>query len=995
MLSIKDLVKVYQTKTGESVRALDGVSIDFPKSGMVFLLGKSGSGKSTLLNVAGGLDFPTEGEIIVDGRSSKDFSIADFDGYRNSHIGFVFQEFNMLEEFTVGQNIALALQLQNKEKDDNAVKEILDSVDLSGVENRRPNTLSGGQKQRVAIARALIKNPKIIMADEPTGALDSTTGKQIFETLKKLSSTRLVLVVTHDRDFAEEYGDRIIELKDGKILSDMTKGVTESADKNVTVISEDTVKINDWDKVTETDLKEIAKIMKRSGSTVITTRNNLAEDKKAVLENVGCSSSGFTPTVKTERGEYNGENVDFIKSRLPFKNAFKMAFESLKLKPIRLAFTVILSIIAFIFFGVSATFMLYDPNYSVATALTNSEYKSIVLEKQYGAEFSTKELGSDGKTVQENTYTEKLNAAFTAEEIERLNRNNQDLRFAGIMDLGAYENNAECVKGYKASTLLQLMHVSVDDNYKNYFSVRGLCGYSDCGEEFLNDCGFNLITGRYPNNHSEIAVSNYIYLIYKYASEDSKEIGNFDYPTVNSFIGAKIRIDNLVFTVSGVYNVGEIPEKYNELFERKSGLDGYGTNKLKEEFADFIKYSFHTVGFVSKDFYDYHRYDNVELGNRTLNGAYITDVKPMGLVSSTSKNAVFTPKSIWQYDELISCYDFNCEKIDFAIDDYKIYLPITYVLNSLEKYAIKIQNREEQKYKDIYQVYLDYKYNRCTEEEKIFLTKTLIEDYENVLGVPLDLPKVMYIKNAMGNERELQVAGLYLVTDGKSETSRNYIVSDGLCDEFSLTKKAIYVGSDSTQDRVYVTAHVFNADVERYGRIITLTDNDMDQSMFMLNAGKNGDWYAMKNKAYIDANEIAEGVDMMKGIFYVAGGIFGLFAILMLFNFISVTVSSKQKEIGILRAIGARKSDVFKIFVIEALMITLTCFVISAILSAVACTVINGYLLTSAVGVTALDFGVLSVLCLLMSTIAVAAIATVIPVSKAANKAPVESIRQI
>lgn len=137
MLSIKDLVKVYQTKTGESVRALDGVSIDFPKSGMVFLLGKSGSGKSTLLNVAGGLDFPTEGEIIVDGRSSKDFSIADFDGYRNSHIGFVFQEFNMLEEFTVGQNIALALQLQNKEKDDNAVKEILDSVDLSGVENRR------------------------------------------------------------------------------------------------------------------------------------------------------------------------------------------------------------------------------------------------------------------------------------------------------------------------------------------------------------------------------------------------------------------------------------------------------------------------------------------------------------------------------------------------------------------------------------------------------------------------------------------------------------------------------------------------------------------------------------------------------------------------------------------------------------------------------------------------------------------------------------------
>ncbi|MBR2871452.1 MAG: ATP-binding cassette domain-containing protein, partial [Clostridia bacterium] len=166
-LSVKDLVKIYKTKGGVEVRALDGVSIDFPETGMVFLLGRSGSGKSTLLNVVGGLDTPTDGELIVNGKSSAEFSVSDFDSYRNTFVGFVFQEYNILEEFTVEQNIALALQLQNKVAEKEAIRDILEKVDLRDVEKRKPSTLSGGQRQRIAIARALIKSPKIIMADEP------------------------------------------------------------------------------------------------------------------------------------------------------------------------------------------------------------------------------------------------------------------------------------------------------------------------------------------------------------------------------------------------------------------------------------------------------------------------------------------------------------------------------------------------------------------------------------------------------------------------------------------------------------------------------------------------------------------------------------------------------------------------------------------------------------------------------------------------------------
>ena len=211
MIQVSRLTKTYNPRKGVPVRALDGVSLLLPDRGMVFILGKSGSGKSTLLNLIGGLDRADEGEIVVNGTSFKNFTQKDFDSYRNSSVGFIFQEYNLLEEFTVGANVALAVELQGRHAEDGEISAILNEVDLNGYGDRRPNELSGGQKQRVAIARALVKKPEIILADEPTGALDSATGKQIFSLLKKLSRNQLVLVVSHDREFAENYADRIIE----------------------------------------------------------------------------------------------------------------------------------------------------------------------------------------------------------------------------------------------------------------------------------------------------------------------------------------------------------------------------------------------------------------------------------------------------------------------------------------------------------------------------------------------------------------------------------------------------------------------------------------------------------------------------------------------------------------------------------------------------------------------------------------------------------------
>ena len=223
MIELKNVSKTYKSKKATNTTALKDIYIKFPEKGLVFILGKSGSGKSTLLNILGGLDKYDSGDLIINGKSTKNFTAKDFDAYRNTHIGFIFQDFNLLENYSIEKNISLSLELKNEKVDKSKIEDTLKIVGLEGFEKRKTNELSGGQKQRVAIARALIKNPNVILADEPTGNLDSVTGKQIFELLKELSKEKLVVIVSHDNENAQKYADRIIELKDGNIISDTEK----------------------------------------------------------------------------------------------------------------------------------------------------------------------------------------------------------------------------------------------------------------------------------------------------------------------------------------------------------------------------------------------------------------------------------------------------------------------------------------------------------------------------------------------------------------------------------------------------------------------------------------------------------------------------------------------------------------------------------------------------------------------------------------------------
>ncbi|MCI8498864.1 MAG: ABC transporter ATP-binding protein/permease [Bacilli bacterium] len=221
MLELKKITKIYKTDSFTQ-SALNKVSISFRENEFVSILGPSGSGKTTLLNIIGGLDDYTSGDLIINGVSTKKFKDRDWDTYRNHKVGFVFQSYNLIPHQTILSNVELALTLSGVSKQERRkrAKEALKKVGLGSHIDKKPNQLSGGQMQRVAIARALVNNPDILLADEPTGALDSKTSTQIMDLLKEVAKDRLVIMVTHNADLAEEYSTRIIELKDGDILGD-------------------------------------------------------------------------------------------------------------------------------------------------------------------------------------------------------------------------------------------------------------------------------------------------------------------------------------------------------------------------------------------------------------------------------------------------------------------------------------------------------------------------------------------------------------------------------------------------------------------------------------------------------------------------------------------------------------------------------------------------------------------------------------------------------
>ncbi|MEG1494902.1 MAG: ABC transporter ATP-binding protein, partial [Bacilli bacterium] len=410
MIELKNIYKAYKSKKGNNTVALKDVSLKFEETGMTFILGKSGSGKSTLLNIIGGLDKYDSGDMIILGKSSKDFKQADFDSYRNTYIGFIFQEFNILEDYDVYQNIVLALQLQQKSTH-NKIDELLNKLELNSLKHRKVNELSGGQKQRVAIARALIKNPKIILADEPTGNLDSSTSKQVMDLLKEISKEKLVIIVSHDKESASIYGDRVIEIVDGKVESDIVK---HSKQKETT------------------------------------------------------------------------DSYKIIKSKLPWKESFKLGLGSLKTKKIKLFFTIFLTIFTLLFLSLSDTLAGFDNETSHAKLLTSRQEQFVQIEKY--------KLYNNAEYVDKDKLA--LKEIDSKNILSKLNRDTYPIY--------------QIQEDYNHMMVVDLFNISTDKDNTLYTPLSGSATADIVVTDDINKIIKEPVIGKKPTANNEIVISNYI-----------------------------------------------------------------------------------------------------------------------------------------------------------------------------------------------------------------------------------------------------------------------------------------------------------------------------------------------------------------------------------------------------------------------------------------------------------------------------------------------------
>ena len=640
MLEIRNISKTYRAKSGVAVKALDHISLTFPDKGMVFLLGKSGSGKSTLLNVLGGLDtFDADGgEVLIKGRSSRDFRRSDFDAYRNTFIGFVFQEYNILDEFSVGANIALALQLQGKRADNAAINALLEQVDLAGYGHRKPNELSGGQKQRVAIARALIKNPEIIMADEPTGALDSTTGEQVFETLKKLSEEKLVLVVSHDRDFAERFGDRIIELSDGHIISDMTltRGGVAAA-KGLTTIGDDMIRIRRGYTLTAEDLALINAYLAKGDRDVILSKNEKLNGEvcaaAGISDEVGATEQ--RPTGKVETRTYNPEETKFIRSHLPLRNAFKMGVGGMKRRPVRLLFTMLLSFIAFALFGLADTMASYNQNRTVVDSLADSSMPALAVSVKLRNEY----IYYDGNGKVESTDVNYYQSDALSDEDLRTLEARTGKKFYPV-----YNGTTSASEMLFESTILNSS--ALTNKYGDTFwKVRGIYGYIEVDETIARELGMAKISGAFPQATDEIMITKYHFDMWKQGGMILADGTRMDASEVNEesilgkTIGAPVRdkYNTRNFRIVGILDTGLSTDGYKAL------LPDYQGERLKEKrletlynrLAAEVSYSYHALFFGAPGLFDTFP-KKISDGSRSLPGifywvdngsAYLQEVK--------------------------------------------------------------------------------------------------------------------------------------------------------------------------------------------------------------------------------------------------------------------------------------------------------------------------------------------------------------------------------
>ena len=1036
MLEIRNLTKIYKPKKGVPVKALDNVSLKFPDCGMVFILGKSGSGKSTLLNVLGGLDSFTSGEFIIKGEEAKGFKQMHYDSYRNTYIGFIFQEYNILKDFSVGANIALALELQGQKNTNEEINRILKEVDLEGYGDRKPNELSGGQMQRVAIARALVKNPKIIMADEPTGALDSKTGEAIFETLKKLSKDKLVLIVSHDREFSEKYADRIIELADGKVISDVSlKEKKDEAEPiaNVT-FTENSVLINNGFALSEEEFHKIKEFIKNYNGPVDLNLASYKGLNNRVFEN-------------TDIGNIQMDNSGFklIKSKLSLKNSFKIGASSLKHKKAKLIFTILLSFIAFTFFGLADTVAAYDLKRTAVNSIidTKIDYASIVKKIRH-------DIGDE-------PYFESR--GLSEEDISYLKTK------TGLSNLkGVYYNDATLALGLNSFYSL----VNVEDYYALYsFYTTSFNGVLEFDQKDIEQYGYKLLAGSKMANGAlnEIMLTKYEAMTFvgrklNIMDDYGTIIKEEEIKTETDLINKTFYLGNTNYLVTGIIDTNMNVERFSKLKEKTDDSFDLAYLALSLELESLRANSLNSLLFVGKGFCD-------RLGISKINTITDCGVGSFRLTNQgtlddlTYRDYVYVNQ--FSFPTLINedqnrYFMIMKDNQDLTtINENQVVLSNSIMYQLIYNYLYynsTISNLNSSKYDKMYQIndnsYSVFTLLGLTSSSTLddlllvinpsnpsfgamaYALELLSEDYESWLNLATDAQMakdesdidgiIQYIINRS------QVLS-YSIADGTDLSKEMHRMNSELIfkvfqdleidpiqmmfesydyDDAKACQYQLDVCGVSYPNNCYYNSYVILNDeiwnkyfdydpYEIYSVVVgeMTPSRDLVRKLIDMTLDETKPIkYELTNNVIDEVFGLKEVFDIMARIFIWVGVIFAIFACLLLSNFIATSISYKKEEIGILRAIGSRSNDVFRIFFSEAFIIALINFILASLATLFITILINRTMrLETALQITIVSFGIRQIIVLLILCVGSAFISSFLPVYKNARKKPIDAIR--
>ena len=914
MLELKNISKIYKTGNFEQV-ALDDVSIAFRENEFVSILGQSGGGKTTLLNIIGGLDQYTSGDLLIDGKSTKDFTDNDWDYYRNVSVGFVFQSYNLISHQSILSNVELALTLSGVSKDNRRKRaiEALEKVGLKDHIKKKPAELSGGQMQRVAIARALVNNPEIVLADEPTGALDSETSKQIMDLLKEIAKDRLVIMVTHNPDLAKTYSNRIVNIKDGQIIGDSNPYNIE-----------------------EKSNKFSPKKIKLALPTAINLSfNNLLTKKARTILTAFAGSIGIIG-IALILSISTGAN-DFIEDSQR---------KALKAYPIQ----------------------IQKESFDLGSALAppNTEEKSHPDDKIYGNDFILERRSELSSNVRENNLTpfkkymednkDKLDESIGTNFISYL----YDMNF----DIYTKDPNGE------------LVNTNGDDFETN--NQAPLAQFFNPNQENKN---FSQLITTEDGNISPIITDEYEIVEGKWPEKADELVLFTDY-------------NNEVFT-SRLYELGFLPAKdYREFLSK---LDNNEDVEIKEQALDPAKIIGHEYKFVSPS--DYYEKEGNNFVNVTDDEVKVDEIVENGV---SAKIVGIAKRKTNDENQVVNApIGFTEGLTDMMIDH----------ANESEIVKAQIENKDVNVLNNI-------KFKADNDDEKVNSSKYFLENLSQRDSLSLSTwimrnkPEIAEEAQKQAEEKQKQAmaSGMNMEDLQAKASQDNDQEQSGK--ENALATYIVEKDDKQTLIEIYdefVAGNSYNKNLESLG--VVSKDAPAEIDIYVENFENREQIKAFIDDYNKDKSEnekityndliglITKSVtDIINAISYVLIAFVGVSLVvssIMIGIITYISVLERTKEIGILRSIGASKSDIRKVFMSETFIIGLLSGLIGIGLTMLINIPITN-LIRNLTGVEdiASTLPPQAGLILVLISVGLTLLAGIIPSSMAAKKDPVEALRE-